>query len=135
MYEKKAVKHRMLAIVMTLAMMLSLSVCAFAQDAETYNNSETYITLNVTTSPSNYIVTVVAPFNTTKIEVEATLYQKQLIGRKEISTMTGSADYWKYTKVQSADIQLGKTYILEATARVCTGGVWDTIDATVTAKT
>ena len=136
MYEerKRSMKHRLAALVMTLAMVLSLTVCSFASNAQTYNEDITEITGAVSYIGQSYNVAVMAPANTTYISVEATLYQKQLFGRKEISSFTGSTTLPGFYKEKSAEIIKGKTYILEATAQVCTGGVWDTLETTVTGK-
>ena len=136
MYEerKRSMKHRMAALVMTLAMVLSLTVCSFASNAQTYNVAATAIIGTISYIGQSYDVTVTAPSNTTYISVEATLYQKQLFGRKEISSFTGSTTLSTFSKSKSAEIIKGKTYILEATAQVCTGGVWDTLEGSVTGK-
>ena len=136
MYEerKRNIKHRLAALVMTLAMVLSLTVCSFASNAQTYNEDITEIIGTISYIGQSYDVTVIGPPNTTYIGVEATLYEKQLFGRKEISSFTGSTTESAYYKEKSAEIIKGKTYILEATARVCTGGVWDTLEGSVTGK-
>ena len=67
--------------------------------------------------------------------MEATLYQKQLIGRKEISSMSASASSARCSQSKSAAIQTGKTYVIEVTAEVYSGGVWETIEDTITVKT
>ena len=136
MYEerKRSIKHRLAALVMTLAMVLSLTVYSFASNAQTYNEDITEISGSISYIGQDYTVTVFAPANTTYIEVEATLYQKQLFGRKEISSFTGSTTLPTFSKSKSAEIIKGKTYILEATAQVCTGGVWDTLEGSVTGQ-
>ena len=136
MYEqtRKSMKHRLAALMMTLAMVLSMTVCSFASNAQTYNEDITEIIATVSYIGQSYDVTVMAPANTTYIGVEATLYQKQLFGRKEISSFTGSVADCGFYKEKSAEIIKGKTYILEATARVCTGGVWDTLESTTTGQ-
>ena len=136
MYEqtRKSMKHRLAALMMTLAMVLSMTVCSFASNAQTYNEDFTAIIGTVSYIGQSYDVTVTAPSNTTYISVEATLYQKQLFGRKEISSFTGSTTLPGFYKEKSAEIIKGKTYILEATARVCTGGVWDTLESTTTGQ-
>ena len=136
MYEqtRKSMKHRLAALMMTLAMVLSMTVCSFASNAQTYNEDITEIIGTISYIGQAYDVTVMAPSNTTYIGVEATLYQKQLFGRKEISSFTGSVADCGFYKEKSAEIIKGKTYILEATARVCTGGVWDTLEGSVTGK-
>lgn len=137
MYEerkRRSMKHRLTALVMTLAMVLSLTVCSFASNAQTYNEAATEIIGTISYIGQSYDVAVMAPSNTTYISVEATLYQKQLFGRKEISSFTGSTTLPGFYKEKSAEIIKGKTYILEATAEVCTGGVWDTLEGSVTMK-
>ena len=61
--------------------------------------------------------------------------QKQLIGRKKISSTSASANGSRCVKVQSATIQTGKTYEIEVSAQVYYDGAWHDADATITAKT
>lgn len=123
---------KLLAIAMAIAMALTMAVSAFAVP---YNNDATQIIGSVSYAGQSYSVTVNAPPGTTKINVDATLYQKTLLGRKEIDTMTSSSNSAKFVKSKSVTIEKGKTYILEVTADVYSGGSWDTLEASVTAKT
>ena len=137
MYEerKRSIKHRMAALVMTLTMVLSLTVCSFASGAQTYNADITEIIAAVSYKGQSYTVIVSAPPDTTYISVEATLYQKQLLGRKEISSFTDSINGRVYSKSHSAEIKEGKTYILEVTAQMYTVAGWDTLEKTITVNT
>lgn len=127
--------RRIVAIAMSIAMALTLTVSAFALDPQPHNADLTNITAKVSASAKTYSVTVNAPTGTTKIEVQATLYQKQLIGRKEISSLSGSVNGRVYTKSKSAAIETGKTYVVEVTATICSGSVKDTLKDTITVKT
>lgn len=126
---------KLFTAILAVAMVLAMTVSAFAWEAQPYNEENTDIKGSVTYAGQSYTVTVTAPVDTTKIEVDATLYQKTLLGRKEIDTMTGSVNSRKFVKNKSATIEKSKTYVIEVTADVYSGGVWDTVDATVTVKT
>ena len=82
-----------------------------------------------------YSVSVVAPSDATKVKFDATLYQKQLIGRKQVDTMSAEASGHSVSKNKSASIESGKTYVVEVTAQVYSGGAWDTIEKSITVKT
>ena len=112
---QKTAVTKLLAVAMTIAMALTMTVSAFAAEIQPYNADATKVT--------------------TKVEFDATLYQKQLIGRKEISSMSASANGRTCAKSKSAAIQTGKTYVIEVTAEVYSGGAWDTIEKTITVKT
>lgn len=127
--------RRFLSLAMALAMLLTMSVSAFAYPIQPYNANETTLVGKVNASTQTYSVTVSAPSNTTKIEMTATLYQKQLLGYKEIDTMTASANSWRCTKSESATIESGKTYKIEVVAEIYAGGVWDTVELETTVKT
>lgn len=126
---------KLLATILIATMALAMTVSAFAWEAQPYNEDVTQITGSVSYTGQNYTVTVTAPADTTKIEVDATLYQKTLLGRKEIDTMTSSVNSSRFVRSKSATIEKGKTYILEVTADVYSGGVSDTLEASVTVKT
>ena len=120
---------------MAIVMALTMTVSAFASDAQPYNADATKVTALVNAGAQTYSVTVTAPSDATKVKFDATLYQKQLIGRKEISSMSASDSGRTCSKSQSAAIEKGKTYVIEVTAQVYVGGAWDTIEETITAKT
>ena len=132
--QKTAVK-KLLAVAMAIAMALTMTVSAFAAEIQPFYDSEVNITGRVSASSQTYSVTVQAPAGTTQVKMEATLYQKQLIGRKEISSMSASASSARCSQSKSAAIQTGKTYVIEVTAEVYSGGTWDTIEKTITVKT
>ena len=108
------------SVLLMLLLALTMTVSAFASDVQPYYDSET---------------TVQGPSSVTKVKMEATLYQKKLIGREEISTMSASSNSARCSKSQSAAIEKGKTYVIEVTAQVYSGGAWDTIEETITVKT
>ena len=132
---QKTAVTKLLAIAMTIAMALTMTVSAFAAEIQPFYDSEVNITGRVSASSQTYSVTVQAPAGTTQVKMEATLYQKQLIGRKEISSMSASASSARCSQSKSAAIQTGKTYVIEVTAEVYSGGVWETIEDTITVKT
>ena len=49
--------------------------------------------------------------------------------------MSASASSARCSQSKSAAIQTGKTYVIEVTAEVYSGGAWDTIEKTITVKT
>ena len=132
---QKTAVTKLLAIAMTIAMALTMTVSAFAAEIQPYNADATKISGSVNAGSKTYSVVATAPSDATKVKFDATLYQKQLIGRKEISSMSGSASGHIASNNKSADIQTGKTYVIEVTAEVYSGGAWDTIEKTITVKT
>ena len=132
---RKTAVSKLLAIAMAIAMALTMTVSAFASDAQPYNADATKVTALVNAGAQTYSVTVTAPSDATKVKFDATLYQKQLIGRKEISSMSASASGRTCAKSQSAAVESGKTYVIEVSAQVYSGGTWDTIERTITVKT
>ena len=132
---QKTAVTKLLAVAMTIAMALTMTVSAFAAEIQPYNADATKISGSVNAGSKTYSVVVTAPSDATKVKFDATLYQKQLIGRKEISSMSASANGRTCAKSKSAAIQTGKTYVIEVTAEVYSGGVWDTIEKTITVKT
>lgn len=135
MYTRKLAASKLFAIVMAPAMLLTVTVSAFASEMQTYYDTEISISGSVDASAQLYTVTVQAPSDTTKTQFDATLYQKQLIGRKKISSTSASANGSRCVKVQSATIQTGKTYEIEISAQVYYDGAWHDADGTITAKT
>lgn len=126
---------KIFAIVMAVAMALTVTVSAFAADIQPYNADATQITASVSYASQTYSVTVQAPTGTTKINASATLYQKTLFGYKEIDSVTASASSRTCTKRQSATIEEGKTYKIEVTAEIYSSGQWDTIEKELTVTT
>lgn len=132
---KRTLPRKFLAITMAIVMALTMTVSAFAFDYRPYNADATSAMATVSAETKIYTVTVIAPSGTTKVMFDATLYQKQLTGRKQISTMSASSDGVRCFKSKSATIEKGKTYVIEVTAKVYSGGVWDTVEKTLTVKT
>lgn len=123
-----------IAIAMAIAMALTMTVSAFATPPQPYNADSTVISGTVSYSNQIYRINVSAPAGTTKVNASATLYQKTLLGYKEIDSMTASSNSRTCTKSKSATIEQGKTYKIEVTAEIYSGGKWDTIQRSVTAK-
>ena len=123
------------SVLLMLLLALTMTVSAFASDAQPYNADATKVTALVNAGAQTYSVTVTAPSDATKVKFDATLYQKQLIGRKEISSMSAGANGRTCAKSQSAAVESGKTYVIEVSAQVYSGGTWDTIERTIAVKT
>ena len=135
MYTRKLAASKLFAIVMAAAMLLTMTVNAFASEAQLYYDTEIMIIGDVNATTKTYSVSVTAPTDVTKIKFDATLYQKQLIGRKKIATMSASANSNYCYKSQSAEIQTGKTYIVEIEGQVYFDGAWHDTNGDFTAKT
>ena len=135
MYGVRSVKSKFLSIAMVIAMALTMTVSAFASDIQPWYADETVISGAVDAGSKTYSVTVRSSSDTTQIKMEATLYQKQLIGRKQISTMSKNVNGYSCSQSKSAAIENGKTYVIEVTAQVYSDGAWDTVKKTITAKT
>ena len=135
MHIRKLTASKLLAIVLAAAMLLTMTVSAFASEAQLYYDTEIMIIGDVNATTKTYSVSVTAPTDVTKIKFDATLYQKQLIGRKKIATMSASANSNYCYKSQSAEIQTGKTYIVEIEGQVYFDGAWHDTNGDFTAKT
>lgn len=126
---------RIMSLVMAIAMTLTLGVSALASEVQPYNADVADVMGSVNYTAQTYTVTVTAAADAAKVNVSATLYQKNLIGRTEIDSFTASANGRKCTKSKSATIEKGKTYQIEVTAEIYSGGQWYTVENTITAKT
>lgn len=135
MHTRKLTASKLFAIVLAAAMLLTMTVSAFASEAQLYYDTEIMIIGDVNATTKTYSVSVTAPTDVTKIKFDATLYQKQLIGRKKIATMSASANSNYCYKSQSAEIQTGKTYIVEIEGQVYFDGAWHDTNGDFTAKT
>lgn len=124
---------RVFALLLSMVIALSMSVCTFAEEAQPYNADATKIRAYIDDVNQSYSASVTAPSGTSKINMTATLYQKNLLGYKEVDSMTASANGNFCSKSKAYAFQSGKNYKLEVTAEVYSGGVWDTVTATVTA--
>ena len=132
---KSKTMPKIFSVLMTVLMALSLMTCALASEYHTNNLDDTNIIGGVSYSAQNYYVTVTAPPTASSIEVSATLYQKQLIGYKEIDSMSASSSYSSLYKSEPCTILSGKTYKLEITAQIYSGGQWDTIEKSLVVNT
>lgn len=122
---------RLFSVLLAALMMMSMSVCAFAQEAEVYNADKTNIRAYISVAHNEYTVFVSAPDNISKINMSATLYQKQGSGYKQVDSMSGSVNGYNLNKSKSYAFQSGQKYKLEVTADVYSNGKWDTIRNTV----
>ncbi|MEA4813971.1 MAG: hypothetical protein VB112_03545 [Oscillospiraceae bacterium] len=132
---KSKTMPRIFSVLMTVLMALSLMTCALASEYHTNNLNETLINGSVSYSTQNYSVVVSAPSDTSNIEMSATLYQKQLFGYKEIDSMSASSSYSSLYKSEPCTILSGKTYKLEITAQIYSGGQCDTIEKSLVVNT
>lgn len=131
----RTLPRKFLAITMAIVMALTMTVSAFASDVRPNNLDTTDIIGSINYTAQTYTVNITGAADATKITFNATLYKKELLGRKEISSMTGSSNGRVCSKSKSATIEKGKTYAIEVTAKVYSGGVWDTVEKTLTVKT
>lgn len=134
MYTRKLTASKLFAVVLAAAMLLTMTVSAFASEIQPYYDSEISVTAKVDAYTQSYSVTIQAPSDTTKITMDATLYQKQLLGRKEISSFSQTSNSSICTKNKTASIESGKTYQIEVSAKVYSGGTYETIEETFTLK-
>ena len=124
-----------IAIAMAIAMAMTMTVSAFASVVRPFNADAADIIAKVNATAQTYSVTVTAPADTAKVKFSATLYQKNLLGRKEIDSMAASSTGRKCTKTKSATIEQGKTYQITVTADIYSGGQWHSVENTSTVKT
>lgn len=132
MSKKSRTIPSMIAMVVAVAVALTLVCSAFASNAQTYNNVESSVYGSIL--PTQYSAGVNAPSAATKTEVTATLYQKQLLWYTKVDSESKSANSSHCAIYKNYDMQSGKTYKLEIEARVYCDGVWDTLEATTTAS-
>mgnify|MGYP001026213504 CR=1 FL=1 len=84
--------HRLIALAMAIAMALTLSVSALASANEPYNVDTTKLAGSFSSSAQTYSATVSGPMGTTKTKIELTLYEKGLLGYKEVDSASASAN-------------------------------------------
>lgn len=123
---------RVFALLLAVVAALSMSVCAFAKETQPYNADTTKIRAYIDDVNQIYSASVIAPSSVSKINMTATLYQKNLLGYKEVDSITASANSNFCSKSKSYTFDTSKKYKLEVTAEVYSDGVWDTVTATVT---
>ena len=125
---------RTLALAMAIAVALTLSVSAFAFDSQTWNAGSTNVTGYISESTQKYSGTVAGPTGTTKAELDMTLYEKGLLGSKEVDSASASANGMRCSKNVSYAIKSGKSYKLTVTGKAYVNGKWDTVTKDFTAS-
>ena len=125
---------RALALAMAIAMALTLSVSAFASDSQTWNAGSTNVTGYISQIDEIYSATVTGPTGTTKTKLSMTLYEKGVLGYKEVDSASASASTDKCKKTVSYAIKDGKSYKLTVTGQAYVNGKWDTVTKYFTAS-
>ena len=125
---------RVWALAMVIAIALTLSVSAFASDMQPWNVGSTNVTGYISESTQKYSGTVVGPTGTTKTELDMTLYEKGLLGYKEVDSASVSASGMRCSKNVSYAIKSGKSYKLTVTGKAYVDGKWDTVTKNFTAS-
>ena len=121
--------HRLIALAMAIAMALTLSVSALASDSRPWNTDNTSITARI--SQTQYSATVTGPKEATKTELSLVLYEKGILGYKQVDSASASANSVRCTKNVSYAFKSGKTYKLEVTGKAYVSGAWDTVSDSV----
>ena len=125
---------RALALAMAIAMALTFSVIAFASDSHTWNAGSTNVTGYISQIDEIYSATVTGPTGTTKTKLSMTLYEKGVLGYKEVDSASASASTDKCKKTVSYAIKDGKSYKLTVTGQAYVNGKWDTVTKDFTAS-
>ena len=126
--------HRLIALDMAIAMALTLSVSALASANEPYNVDTTKLAGSFSSSAQTYSATVSGPMGTTKTKIELTLYEKGLLGYKEVDSASASANSRTCSKTVSYAFKDGKSYKLTVTGSAYVDGQWDTVTKNFTAS-
>ena len=71
---------------------------------------------------------------TTKTKIELTLYEKGLLGYKEVDSANASANSRTCSKTVSYAFKDGKSYKLTVTGSAYVDGQWDTVTKNFTAS-
>ncbi len=121
--------RRLLALAMAIAMALTLSVSAFASDIRPWNVDNTSVMARI--SQEKYYGTVTGPKEATKAELSMVLYEKGVLGYKQVDSTSASASKRTCTKTVSYAFKSGKTYKLEVTGKAYVNGAWDTVSDSV----
>ena len=125
--------HRLIALAMAIAMALTLSVSALASANEPYNVDTTKLAGSFSSSAQTYSATVSGPMGT-KTKIELTLYEKGLLGYKEVDSASASANSRTCSKTVSYAFKDGKSYKLTVTGSAYVDGQWDTVTKNFTAS-
>ena len=126
--------HRLIALAMAIARALTLSVSALASANEPYNVDTTKLAGSFSSSAQTYSATVSGPMGTTKTKIELTLYEKGLLGYKEVDSTNASANSRTCSKTVSYAFKDGKSYKLTVTGSAYVDGQWDTVTKNFTAS-
>ena len=126
--------HRLIALARAIAMALTLSVSALASANEPYNVDTTKLAGSFSSSAQTYSATVSGPMGTTKTKIELTLYEKGLLGYKEVDSASASANSRTCSKTVSYAFKDGKSYKLTVTGSAYVDGQWDTVTKNFTAS-
>ena len=126
--------HRLIALAMAIAMVLTLSVSALASANEPYNVDTTKLAGSFSSSAQTYSATVSGPMGTTNTKIELTLYEKGLLGYKEVDSANASANSRTCSKTVSYAFKDGKSYKLTVTGSAYVDGQWDTVTKNFTAS-
>ena len=125
---------RMVSLAMAIAMALTMVVSAFATDMKPSNVSNTKITADISYSDQNYFAMTTGPAGTTITKMEITLYEKWLLGYKEVDSASASANSRTCSKTVSYAFKDGKSYKLTVTGSAYVDGKWDTVTKSFTAS-
>ena len=125
---------RIVSLVMAIAMALTMSVSAFASDIRPWNVDRTKLTGTLSPSAQTYSATVSGPVGTTKTKMELTLYEKGILGYKEVDSASTSANSRACSKTVSYAFKDGKSYKLTVTGSAYVDGTWDTVTKNFTAS-
>ena len=106
---------RILSLALAAAMMLTMLVSAFAADITPNNVDTTKLNGVISQNLQTYSATVSGPSNTTKTKLEMTLYEKGLLGYKEVDSASASANSRTCNKTVSYAFKSGKSYKLTVT--------------------
>ena len=118
---------RMVSLAMAIAMALTMAVSAFATDMKPSNVDATRLSADLSSSSQSYYARVVGPDGSTKTKLEMTLYEKWLLGYKEVDSASASANSDICSKRVSYAFKDGKSYKLTVTGSAYVDGKWDTV--------
>lgn len=125
---------RILSLALAAAMMLTMTVSAFAS-VQPYNLDATKVSGKFLATTGAYTATVTGPADTTtKTKLEMTLYEKGLLGYTEVDSASTSANGHTCNKTVSYAFKSGKNYKLTVTGSAYVNGKWDTVTKDFTAS-
>ncbi len=134
MYMKEKTLPRILSVALTAAMLLTMVVSAFAADVIPYNVDATRVSGNLSNSSQSYYAKITGPSGSTKTKLEMTLYEKGLLGYKEVDSASASANKDICSKSVPYAFKNGKSYKLTVTGSAYVNGKWDTVTKDFTAS-